>query len=133
VNDQAFGGERSAPFENQTRIVNVNDMPWREARTPGIRFKVLYRDEKTGASTMLLQFAPGAKTPLHQHTSSRLATRHVHRPASSLSNACAISGSIDWAALISASPPDLSPFCSFAFPRPNSADACFGLSRSAAV
>ena len=56
------------PFEGQTKIVNVNDMPWQEARTPGIKFKVLYRDEATGASTMLLKFEPGAKTPLHEHT-----------------------------------------------------------------
>jgi anti-sigma factor ChrR (cupin superfamily) len=43
-------------------------MPWQDARTPGIKFKVLYRDEKTGASTMLLKFEPGAYTPLHEHT-----------------------------------------------------------------
>jgi anti-sigma factor ChrR (cupin superfamily) len=68
VSDQASGGERTAPFEGQTKIVSVNDIPWQQAGTPGIRFKVLYRDEKTGASTLFLQFEPGAKTPLHQHT-----------------------------------------------------------------
>ena len=60
--------DRNAPFEGQTRIVNVNDMPWQDATTAGIKFQVLYRDETTGAQTLLLKFEPGAKTPLHQHT-----------------------------------------------------------------
>ena len=60
--------DRNAPFEGQTKIVNVNDMPWQDATTPGIKFKVLYRDATTGAQTLLLKFEPGAKTPLHQHT-----------------------------------------------------------------
>ena len=67
MNEQRPVGEREAPFEGQTKIVNVNDMPWQDAKTPGIQFKVLYRDEKTGASTLLLKFAPGAETPLHEH------------------------------------------------------------------
>ena len=56
------------PFAGQTKIVNVNDMPWQQAGTPGIRFKVLYRDERTGASDAMFHFEPGAKNPLHQHT-----------------------------------------------------------------
>lgn len=68
MSEQAHAADRSAPFEGQTKIVNVNDMPWQDATTPGIKFKVLYRDEKTGASTLLLKFEPGARTPLHQHT-----------------------------------------------------------------
>lgn len=64
--DQA--GQRSAPFSGQTMIVNAKDMRWTEAKTPGIKFKVLQRDPKTGASTMLLKFEPGAMTPLHEHT-----------------------------------------------------------------
>ena len=59
--EQASAEERSVPFAGQTKIVNVNDMPWQQAGTPGIQFKVLYRDEKTGASTLLLHFEPGAK------------------------------------------------------------------------
>ena len=46
----------------------MNDVPWQNATTPGSKFKVLYRDENTGAQTLLLRFEPGAKTPLHQHT-----------------------------------------------------------------
>jgi anti-sigma factor ChrR (cupin superfamily) len=61
-------GARTAPTDGQTKIVNVNDMPWQKAKTPGIEFKVLYRDEVSGAQTLLLKFAPGAKTPLHEHT-----------------------------------------------------------------
>ena len=68
MNEQSPVGGRDAPFEGQTKIVNVNDLPWQDAKTPGIKFKVLYRDEKTGASTMLLKFEPGAETPLHEHT-----------------------------------------------------------------
>jgi anti-sigma factor ChrR (cupin superfamily) len=68
MSEQAQAADRSAPFEGQTKIVNVNDMPWQDATTPGIKFKVLYRDETTGAQTLILKFEPGAKTPLHQHT-----------------------------------------------------------------
>jgi len=61
-------GQRTAPFDGQTMIVQAKDMPWTEAKTPGIKFKVLQRDEATGAQTLLLKFEPGAKTPLHEHT-----------------------------------------------------------------
>jgi anti-sigma factor ChrR (cupin superfamily) len=68
MSEQALVAEGNAPFAGQTKIVDVNDMPWQNATTSGIKFKVLYRDEKTGAQTLLLKFEPGAKTPLHQHT-----------------------------------------------------------------
>ena len=61
-------GAKTKPFQGQTKIVNVNDMPWQDAKTPGIKLKVLYRDPATGASTMCLKFEPGAETPLHEHT-----------------------------------------------------------------
>ena len=67
MSDEAVGA-KTKPFAGQTKIVNVNDMPWQDAKTPGIKFKVLYRDPTTGASTMLLKFEPGAQTPLHEHT-----------------------------------------------------------------
>ena len=67
MSDEAVGA-KTKPFAGQTKIVNVNDMPWQDAKTPGIKFKVLYRDPATGASTMLLKFEPGAQTPLHEHT-----------------------------------------------------------------
>ena len=58
----------TAPSPGQTTMVNVKDMPWQNAKSPGIQFKVLHHDESTGGSTMLLKFEPGAMTPLHEHT-----------------------------------------------------------------
>ncbi len=61
-------GERTAPFPGQTAIVAAANQPWTVTKTPGVKFKVLYRDEATGAQTLLLKFEPYAKTPLHEHT-----------------------------------------------------------------
>ena len=58
----------AAPFAGQTMIVDVEHMPWTVTKTPGVKFKVLHRDEATGGQTLLLKFEPGAKTPLHEHT-----------------------------------------------------------------
>ena len=66
MSDEAVGA-KTKPFAGQTKIVNVNDMPWQDAKTPGIKFKVLYCDPVSGASTMLLKFEPGAQTP-HSNT-----------------------------------------------------------------
>jgi hypothetical protein len=60
MSDEAVGA-KTKPFAGQTKIVNVNDLPWQDAKTPGIKFKVLYRDPTTGASTMLLKFEPGRR------------------------------------------------------------------------
>jgi len=60
-------GQRTAPTENQSFLVDVNNMPWEETPFPGIQIKTLSHDEETGASTLLFKFAPGAKTPLHEH------------------------------------------------------------------
>jgi anti-sigma factor ChrR (cupin superfamily) len=62
----AGGTPRPAP--NQSSFVKVTDMPWQQSKTPGIMMKPLYRDESVGASTFLIKFAAGAKTPLHEHT-----------------------------------------------------------------
>lgn len=35
---------------------------------PGIRIKVLWRDEATGESAALLAYDPGARAPSHRHT-----------------------------------------------------------------
>ena len=51
---------------NQTHVVDVVNMPWRSAG-PGIEFKTLWRDEATGASTVLFRFAPGAQAVAHAH------------------------------------------------------------------
>jgi len=58
--------DRNRPKPGQTRVVDVVNMPWTELE-PGVRMKVLWRDEQTGASTVLFNFAPGASAPLHEH------------------------------------------------------------------
>jgi len=60
-------GQRTAPTKNQTSLVDVNSMPWEDTPYPGIQIKTLSSNEETGASTLLFKFAPGAKTPLHEH------------------------------------------------------------------
>ena len=40
MNEEAIGA-RTRPTDGQTKIVNVTDMPWQDAKTPGIKFKVL--------------------------------------------------------------------------------------------
>jgi anti-sigma factor ChrR (cupin superfamily) len=55
------------PTDGQTDVIDVNSMEW-QTIGPKVRCKVLYRDESTGASTVLFNFAPGAVTPLHVHT-----------------------------------------------------------------
>ena len=55
------------PFEDQTKIVDVLAMEWKEF-DKGVAAKVLYQDEETGASTALFRFAPGSQAPLHEHT-----------------------------------------------------------------
>ncbi len=56
-----------APFSGQTHIVDVLSMQWTQI-DPGVEAKVLYRDEATGAATVLFRFAPGAQAPMHEHT-----------------------------------------------------------------
>lgn len=51
----------------QTNVVDVQSMPWQEL-SPGARCKVLFRDDTTGMSIVLFNFAPGTTTPLHMHT-----------------------------------------------------------------
>lgn len=59
-------GQRDAPTPGQTRLVHGHDLPWQELG-PGIRCKVLYRDEVNDWATVLFHFAPGAKAPPHEH------------------------------------------------------------------
>lgn len=55
------------PTDGQTDVIDVHSMEW-QTLGPKVRCKVLYRDDRTGASTVLFNFAPGAVTPLHVHT-----------------------------------------------------------------
>jgi len=61
-------GSRRKPTAQQSKPIDVVGMPWQKTKIPGIQIKVLYRNEETGQSTILFKFAPGAKTPLHEHT-----------------------------------------------------------------
>ena len=54
------------PTQHQTQVIDVNRMEW-QSIAPDVRCKVLYRDESTGLSVVLFNFAPGATTPLHMH------------------------------------------------------------------
>ncbi len=51
-----------------SRMVDVDALPWRDTRFPGIRVKVLMEDKATGLSTTLFQWAPGSVLPDHEHT-----------------------------------------------------------------
>ena len=55
------------PTDGQTDVLDVHAMAWMPL-APGVRCKVLYRDERTGLSCVLFNFAAGATTPRHVHT-----------------------------------------------------------------
>lgn len=48
-------------------FVDTDGLPWRETPYPGVRWKKLRFDEETGASAVLLSFAPGAAYGAHRH------------------------------------------------------------------
>ncbi|MAO55866.1 MAG: hypothetical protein CMM61_09220 [Rhodospirillaceae bacterium] len=50
-----------------SRHVDVDELPWRKTRFPGIETKVLMEDTETGLSTALFKWAPGSELPLHVH------------------------------------------------------------------
>lgn len=60
-------GQQNEPTAGQTSTLNIHDMPWEDTPWPDIKIKTLYKDEATGFSTLLFKFAPGAKTPKHEH------------------------------------------------------------------
>ena len=50
-----------------SRFVEVESLPWETSQFPGIEFKTLLVDERTGLLTALMRMAPGAKLPDHEH------------------------------------------------------------------
>ena len=53
-------------------LVQSESLPWREKSLKGISEKMLWRDEKTGASIALIKFAQGAGIPQpHFHAANR--------------------------------------------------------------
>lgn len=47
--------------------VDVESMDWQPTRFPGIRIRILWQDETTGAYTAMFQVDPGARLPKHRH------------------------------------------------------------------
>jgi anti-sigma factor ChrR (cupin superfamily) len=50
-----------------SRFVEVASLPWEKSVYPGIETKTLVVDRTSGALTMLLKMAPGARLPDHEH------------------------------------------------------------------
>jgi len=51
-----------------SRFVDVPSLPWADsALHPGVRTKTLLLDRRSGLLTLLLQMAPGARLPDHEH------------------------------------------------------------------
>ncbi len=50
-----------------SRFVEVDALPWRETRFPGVEIKTLFEDQETGLLTTLVRMAPGASLPDHEH------------------------------------------------------------------
>ena len=50
-----------------SRVVRADDGGWLEAGTPGVQFKVLFKEPDTGRVTALFRSGPGARMPAHKH------------------------------------------------------------------
>jgi anti-sigma factor ChrR (cupin superfamily) len=55
------------PPELRSTFVDVMSMGWSNTDIPGIRMKILYKDDN-GRSTIMFDMAPGSMVPLHEHT-----------------------------------------------------------------
>ncbi|MGE3244791.1 MAG: cupin domain-containing protein [Beijerinckiaceae bacterium] len=51
----------------QSRLVEVDRLPWQPTPYPGIEIKVLMSDEETGLMTALFRWQPGSVLPDHEH------------------------------------------------------------------
>ncbi len=49
-----------------SRYVDVAALPWRES-APGVRMKLLYKDDQAKEAMMLVEAAPGSTIPEHVH------------------------------------------------------------------
>jgi anti-sigma factor ChrR (cupin superfamily) len=52
---------------DQTLAVDGASLPWRPSPCAGVEWKKLHFDRETGASAVLLRFAPGAVYDAHRH------------------------------------------------------------------
>ncbi len=50
-----------------SRYVDIDAIPWRETR-PGMRMKVLYKNDEAKQATILIEAAPGSVITEHVHT-----------------------------------------------------------------
>jgi anti-sigma factor ChrR (cupin superfamily) len=48
-------------------FVDTESLPWRESPYEGVRWKKLRFDPRTGESTVMLRFEPGAAYGMHRH------------------------------------------------------------------
>ncbi len=52
----------------QSRLVEVEKLPWTPTGHKGIDIKILMKDDTTGLMTALFRWEPGSVLPDHQHT-----------------------------------------------------------------
>ena len=50
-----------------SRFVDVEHLPWKKTRYPGVEQKTLLVERDTGMLTALMRMAPNARLPDHQH------------------------------------------------------------------
>ena len=55
------------PTQGGSNYVDPAQLEWEPSQFPGIRMKVLYRDDAAGEMTVLLKWEPGASLPFHRH------------------------------------------------------------------
>jgi anti-sigma factor ChrR (cupin superfamily) len=51
----------------QSRLVEVDKLPWQPTGHKGIDIKILMKDDTTGLLTALFRWAPGSVLPDHEH------------------------------------------------------------------
>ena len=53
--------------ESGSHYLDVPSMPWTDSGVPGVKIKMLWQDEASGAHTALFRLEPGAQLPRHRH------------------------------------------------------------------
>ncbi len=64
VSQTALGAQ---PTPSASTYIDPTALEWQPTRFDGIHIKVLYEDNARGEMTCLLQWAPGARLPMHKH------------------------------------------------------------------
>lgn len=63
----------SVTVEPKELLLATDQMPWREKSLKGVHEKMLWRDERTGASVALIRFDAGTGIPgAHAHASNQM-------------------------------------------------------------